>query len=106
MTNKFTLAPKVVEYAELIYMYLGLPDKRKSLSNVNLQALPIEIEKMRLLCSTDASELTKVVHQFIIQPAGKRTLDDFIKLMDQSLNRICQGIHQRTEGAHVYFSSV
>jgi hypothetical protein len=92
MTNKLTLAPKVVEYAQLIYMYLGLPDKRKDLPNA--QALPTEIEKMRLLCSTDPTELTKVVHQFIVQsqqPDGKRTLDDFIKLLDKSLDCICQG---------------
>ncbi|KAI8328509.1 RNA dependent RNA polymerase-domain-containing protein [Chlamydoabsidia padenii] len=93
MINTFTLDPKLTQHAKQIYTHLGLIEKRKDLLKNDLRDLPLEIQKMHLLFSTDATELTKVVRQFIQvsqQSKQKGTLEEFIQVINKSLDDLCK----------------
>ncbi|KAI8092751.1 RNA dependent RNA polymerase-domain-containing protein [Halteromyces radiatus] len=96
MTNNFKLNPKIVQHAKQIYIHLGLSEKQRSLTDTNkLHDLPIEIQKMHLLFSTDMPELTRVVHQFLQwsqHAKQKGTLTDFISQLDKALADLCENL--------------
>jgi hypothetical protein len=72
--------------AKQVYHHLGLPNRSVLLKNAKL---PVEVMKMKTLMSLDSEELVNVVKSFLRTPSqndSKKTLGDFIKLLDNCLS--------------------
>ncbi|KAI8887759.1 RdRP-domain-containing protein [Backusella circina FSU 941] len=79
------LDPTISRCAKQVYHHLGLPNRSKLLKKV---MLPLEVKKMKTLMSLDNQELVNVVKSFIQSPSqdnSKKTIGDFIKLLDNCL---------------------
>ncbi|KAI7848485.1 RNA dependent RNA polymerase-domain-containing protein [Circinella umbellata] len=85
-------APEVVKSAKQIYNHLDLRDRIPTLTKIPAKNASPEIQKMQTLFSTDKSELSKVIRQFLqwSPPKGqKKSINDLVSRLDNAIDDLC-----------------